>query len=463
MFRGFLSTFNGFGQRSVVDDLLDDEDTTLDQLLAENELINEVKVNNKRLIEFFTRDKIVKLIHYISEMPEENDDNNRTYRYPFVSSEILSCDSPSILDMFFKADLGEETLIPVDNDKPLLLTLKFKKEFLTARRENKIHEESGTIAEPDDDLVELMEGPELDINDLVEPKQGKGPSLDSINAEVQSELPPKTSTSIKLKDALVTKPEQSADQKIDSIQQDIIAAPEEAHAQEVIKDDFESNLETEITDPTIQAVITAQPSEEEKDEVSLHPENQTANDVQGSAKDDEVNLLCEDEQITETTEPTGPTKMSSNYKYELLDLLFAFILKYDAKSSEQINAVLSGYLQKVVLVLLNYKQKEVMNYIYSKEGLMDKLLEHVYDKSICDIIVKVLNISNQTTQTNNNSINNDSGEIFKSPRCNASQREESINYSTNYESSRNEIINKLIDKLIRAKEVEEYWNASAIL
>lgn len=462
MFRGFLSTFNGFGQRSVIDDLLDDEDTTLDKLLAENELINEVKVNNKRLIEFFTRDKIVKLIHYISEMPEENDDNNRTYRYPFVSSEILSCDSPSILDMFFKADIGE-TLIPVDNDKPLLLTLKFKKEFLTARRENKKHEDSGTIAEPDDDLVELVEGPELDINDLVEPKQGKGPSLDSINAEVQSELPPKTSTTIKLKDALVTKPEQSDDQKTESIKQDIIAAPEEAHAEEVNNNDFESNLETENTDPTIQAVIISQTAEEEKSELSPHPENQTANDVQGSAKDDEINLLCEDEQITDPSEPIEPTKKSSNYKYELLDLLFAFILKYDAKSSEQINAVLSGYLQKVVLVLLNYKQKEVMNYIYSKEGLMDKLLEHVYDKSICDIIVKVLNISNQTTQTNNNSINNDSGEIFKSPRCNVSQREESINYSTNYESSRNEIINKLIDKLIRAKEVEEYWNASAIL
>lgn len=38
-----------------------------------------------------------------------------------------------------------------------------------------------------------------------------------------------------------------------------------------------------------------------------------------------------------------------------------------------------------------------------------------------------------------------------------------MNYSTNYEASRNEIINKLIDKLIRAKEVEEYWNTSAIL
>jgi hypothetical protein len=47
MFRGFLSTFNGFGQKSVIDELLENDDVTLDQILEENETINEVKVNNK--------------------------------------------------------------------------------------------------------------------------------------------------------------------------------------------------------------------------------------------------------------------------------------------------------------------------------------------------------------------------------------------------------------------------------
>lgn len=125
MFRGFLSTFNGFNQRSAIDDLLDKEDTTLSQILEENETINEVKLNNKRLMDFLSRDKIVKLIHYITDMPGDGDDNNRTYKYPFVSSEILSSDSTTILDMFFRAEVNEN-YIPIDNDKPLLLTLKFK-------------------------------------------------------------------------------------------------------------------------------------------------------------------------------------------------------------------------------------------------------------------------------------------------------------------------------------------------
>lgn len=326
---------------------------------------------------------------------------------------------------------------------------------MAARRENKKHEDSGTIAEPDDDLVQLEAEHELDIDDSEESKQGNSASLGSNNAEVYSDLPLKTNSKIKIKDALMSKPISSDAKIIENTQQDNLASPEEVHAEEVKQSDMEAKIEN----PFIETNMLTQPAQNEELKEFLRPENQTGNDV-NYAKDDEVNLLCEDEKINEVLEPV---KKSSNYKYDLLDLLFSFILRSDSKKSEQINAVLSGYLQKVVLVLLNYKQKEVMNYIYNKEGLMDKLLEHVYDKSICDIIIKVLNISNQTTQTNNNSVNNDSGEIFRSPRCNVSQREESVNYSTNYEASRNEIINKLIDKLIRAKEVEEYWNTSAIL
>lgn len=46
MFRNFLSTFNGWGQKSAIDELLE-KDATLEQVLEENETINEIKVNNK--------------------------------------------------------------------------------------------------------------------------------------------------------------------------------------------------------------------------------------------------------------------------------------------------------------------------------------------------------------------------------------------------------------------------------
>lgn len=47
MYRGFMSTFSGFGQKSAIDELLENENPTLDQVLEENETVNEIKVNNK--------------------------------------------------------------------------------------------------------------------------------------------------------------------------------------------------------------------------------------------------------------------------------------------------------------------------------------------------------------------------------------------------------------------------------
>ena len=47
MFRELFSTFSGFGQKSAVDDLLEKQDVTLDEILEEGETINEVKLNNK--------------------------------------------------------------------------------------------------------------------------------------------------------------------------------------------------------------------------------------------------------------------------------------------------------------------------------------------------------------------------------------------------------------------------------
>jgi hypothetical protein len=38
--------------------------------------------------------------------------------------------------MFFRAEVNEN-FIPIDSDRPILLTLKFKKEIIAARRENK--------------------------------------------------------------------------------------------------------------------------------------------------------------------------------------------------------------------------------------------------------------------------------------------------------------------------------------
>ena len=62
IFSSIFSMRGGFGSRSSIDDLLDKGDVQLDALLAENDLVTELRFNNQRLIQFFKREHVRQLI-----------------------------------------------------------------------------------------------------------------------------------------------------------------------------------------------------------------------------------------------------------------------------------------------------------------------------------------------------------------------------------------------------------------
>lgn len=73
-------------------------------------------------------------------------------------------------------------------------------------------------------------------------------------------------------------------------------------------------------------------------------------------------------------------------KYVLLERLFKFI-----QTEEELNPVLSGYFCKLVSLLISRKQKQLFPFIYSPEStVIEDLLKHVYQKSISEIINKLL-------------------------------------------------------------------------
>lgn len=77
-------------------------------------------------------------------------------------------------------------------------------------------------------------------------------------------------------------------------------------------------------------------------------------------------------------------------KYMLLDRLFKF-LKTD--TDEPINLVLAGYFSKVVQLLINRKQKQIVPYIIADENkVVTSLLRHVYSRSVAEVIHRILNI-----------------------------------------------------------------------
>ncbi|CAF2283056.1 BnaA04g16410D [Brassica napus] len=92
---------------SPVDSILDKESYTVEELLDEEEIIQECKALNSRLIHFL-RDKaqVEQLLRYVVEEPLEEDDadSKRAFKYPFISCEIFTCEIEVILKTLVEDD-----------------------------------------------------------------------------------------------------------------------------------------------------------------------------------------------------------------------------------------------------------------------------------------------------------------------------------------------------------------------
>jgi len=58
-----------------------------------------------------------------------------------------------------------------------------------------------------------------------------------------------------------------------------------------------------------------------------------------------------------------------------------------------LNPVLAGYFAKLVTLLINRKQRQLIPYVFAPGAdVIDRLLFHVYQKSIAELLNKFLNI-----------------------------------------------------------------------
>ncbi|KAF8801647.1 SAPS-domain-containing protein [Phlegmacium glaucopus] len=87
----------GFHNASTIDSLLDKEDVVLEAILDEDDLIQECKAQNTRLIDYFGRvDVLHKLLGYVTGQIES--DEKGKFKYPYIATEVLCCEIWSIVD-----------------------------------------------------------------------------------------------------------------------------------------------------------------------------------------------------------------------------------------------------------------------------------------------------------------------------------------------------------------------------
>ncbi|KAA3489471.1 serine/threonine-protein phosphatase 6 regulatory subunit 2 [Gossypium australe] len=93
---------------SPVETILDKENFTLEELLDEDEIIQECKALNGRLINFLReKAQVEQLLRYIVVEPPEDAENRRTFKFPFIACELFTCE----VDIILKTLVEDEELM----------------------------------------------------------------------------------------------------------------------------------------------------------------------------------------------------------------------------------------------------------------------------------------------------------------------------------------------------------------
>ncbi|ESK85608.1 phosphatase associated protein [Moniliophthora roreri MCA 2997] len=99
----------GFHNASTVDSLLDKEDVVLEAILDQDDLLQECKAQNTRLIDYFQRvDVLQRLFGYVTGQIE-GDEGGR-FKYPYVATEVLCSDIWSIVETCLSS--RQQILVP---------------------------------------------------------------------------------------------------------------------------------------------------------------------------------------------------------------------------------------------------------------------------------------------------------------------------------------------------------------
>ncbi|RID46129.1 hypothetical protein BRARA_I02811 [Brassica rapa] len=98
----------GLSTASAVEAILDKDNFTLEELLDEDEIIQECKALNGRLLNFLReRVQVEQLVRYIIEEPLEDGEQKRAFKFPFIACEIFTCE----IDMILKTLVEDEELM----------------------------------------------------------------------------------------------------------------------------------------------------------------------------------------------------------------------------------------------------------------------------------------------------------------------------------------------------------------
>ena len=129
----------------------ENNDISLEEILAEDTIIDEVENQNKTLMKYLKKDKIKQMIDYIIKEPPNDASQDKGYKFPWICSQIFNLGDSNIMKYFLKTNKE------LEEDK--------KKE---EERENNKNEQSSENSKTDDD--KNKKNKKININEIVRQK-----------------------------------------------------------------------------------------------------------------------------------------------------------------------------------------------------------------------------------------------------------------------------------------------------
>lgn len=121
--QGDIWSISGISFASPVNDILDKETYTLEELLQEDDLLQEVKSKNERLLAFLqTEETVETLVDYIVTAADDDAEDFRKFKYPYMACELFCCEVQKVLDILVEGQDGKFLSMLfslLDNEAPL--------------------------------------------------------------------------------------------------------------------------------------------------------------------------------------------------------------------------------------------------------------------------------------------------------------------------------------------------------
>ncbi|ELU00356.1 hypothetical protein CAPTEDRAFT_184298 [Capitella teleta] len=90
---------------SHIDTLLDKEGVTLQEILDEDDVLQECKAQNRRLVDFLARtEHMEELVNLVTKEPSEETDEKKRYKYPNTACELLTSDVTQITEALSESE-----------------------------------------------------------------------------------------------------------------------------------------------------------------------------------------------------------------------------------------------------------------------------------------------------------------------------------------------------------------------